>query len=208
MELQSHQAFYFISLKHHSTGSQAIFAVLRSLVPKPALSKTYHVLQSPCHLALSTQLNSTLPGSWCIRSFRPDKVVKFPHKTPIPTLCGKVLPIAERESTEAGDVFRHHGPGLTEGHSSVTADVFDSGALHRGLRALGEKTAGIHVDSCYSHFCNHPPSQGPLPTPYRWSLSLSLHRFIFRPDRTSIRDLLDSPHDLLHLPSWTWLMGK
>lgn len=40
MELQSHQAFYFISLKPPSTGPQAPFAVLRSLVPKPALSKT------------------------------------------------------------------------------------------------------------------------------------------------------------------------
>ena len=65
-----------------------------------------------------------------------DTAVKFPNK-PTPTLRGEVLPIPERESTEAGDIFGYHGPGLTQGHSSMTADMFDAGALHRGLGALG-----------------------------------------------------------------------
>lgn len=51
------------------------------------------------------------------------------HK--FPTLGGKVLSIPEWESTEAGYIFRHHGPSLTQGHSSMTADMFDSGALYR-----------------------------------------------------------------------------
>lgn len=51
------------------------------------------------------------------------------HKPP--TLSGEVLPIPEREGTEAGYIFRHHGPSLTQGHSSMTADMFDSGALYR-----------------------------------------------------------------------------
>lgn len=136
-----------------------------------------------------------------------DTAVKSPHNTPAPTLRGEVLPIPERESAEAGDIFGHHGPGLTQGHSSVTADMFDTGALHRGLGALGEKP-GIHVESCPLCSCNQPSSEGLLPTPYRRSLSLNFHRFIFRLDRTSIWDLLQSPHDLLHLPSWAWLAGK
>lgn len=55
------------------------------------------------------------------------------HGCPVspPTLCGEVLPIPEREGTEARDIFGHHGPGLTQSHSSMTADVFDAGTLHR-----------------------------------------------------------------------------
>lgn len=41
------------------------------------------------------------------------------------------MPVPERESTEAGNIFRYHGPGLTEGYSSMTADMFDAGPLHR-----------------------------------------------------------------------------
>lgn len=115
-----------------------------------------------------------------------DRAVKSPQKTPAPTLCRKVLPIPERESTEAGDIFRYHGPCLTQGHGSMTADMFDAGTLHRGFGALVEEKSQIHARCCYLCSCKKPPSEGPPPIPYRWPLSLSFHRFIFRLDRTSI----------------------
>lgn len=71
---------------------------------------------TPTHLppAPSIQLSSRSPRLLVhVLAPKCDTAVKSSHNTPAPTLRDEVLPIPERESTEAGDVFGHHGPGLT-----------------------------------------------------------------------------------------------
>lgn len=79
--------------------------------PKSALRPSTPTYLPP---APSIQLSSHSPRLLVhVLAPKLDTAVKSSHNTPAPTLRGEVLPIPERESTEAGDVFRDHGPGLT-----------------------------------------------------------------------------------------------
>lgn len=51
----------------------------------------------------------------------------------------RLLPLAERQGAEPGDVFRDHGAGLPQGHRRVAAHVFDARPLERGILALLSK---------------------------------------------------------------------